>query len=359
MLWANRDALRSQGVHVPGREQSDHFLVGQDVLQAEPSRAFGRPRWHGALERTRRQIEDAGLPTSIVSDERLAAATPEQARRALEHLADFEVHVVYGIRDLPRLLASEWQESVKHGLHRSFPEWVGDIQARRPDDWFWRVHDVGPVLSRWSPADPGRVHVVTVPGPGAPDDELWRRFGDVVGWSVPHAVSGERSNESLGLLEATLLGRIQARLPETASPYHQDRVVRGFVVGDVLASRPDPLPIRVPVTERDWVRSETIVRIEAVTQSGFDVVGDVTDIARLDCGFGTATTDGHEAQMLDAAVDVIARLVAVQVRERVQFDLLRGRVRPLELLAVLRRRARRSRRSLHRRIRRSAGAPDG
>jgi hypothetical protein len=339
MLWANRRTLLEQDVFLPGRDQSDHFAFGQDVLEAGPDRLNERPIWRGAAERTMRAIERDDAPISVISDERLAAASSAQARRVLERLAGFEVHVVYGLRDLPRLLSSEWQQSVKHGLGRTFPDWIDDIRERRPDDWFWRVHDVGAVLSRWAPGDRACVHVVTLPGPGADDGELWRRFARAVGFDPTRTSPVERSNPSLGLLESTLVGRVQARLPAVDLRYHHERIVRGFIVDDVLAGRPDPLPILVPETHRDWLVTETIVRIEAACRAGFDLVGDPADLTDLDRGLGTTTATGHEPEMLDAAVDVIAHLVAVQAHERTQLDVLRGRFKPLDLLMELRRRA--------------------
>ena len=122
----------------------------------------------------------SGNPTVIVSYELLAGATADQAAAAIADLGDAEVHVVFTARDFGRSLASAWQERLKFAV----PTPLEDFKPRQEEDgpraeWGWRTMDPTGVLARWGAGLPAeRVHLVTVPGPGAPPDTLWRRFAE-------------------------------------------------------------------------------------------------------------------------------------------------------------------------------------
>ena len=135
----------------------------------------------------------------MISRRPCAWPTPEQVARVLADLGDAgidQVDVVVTVRDLARQLPAEWQEGVKHGRRDSYPAFlrhrarrarrhVGTDAERRRHRRFWAAQDPVAVLDRWGahlPAD--RVHCVVDPPPGAPSDELWRRFAAALGVAV-------------------------------------------------------------------------------------------------------------------------------------------------------------------------------
>jgi hypothetical protein len=116
----------------------------------------------------------------------LASATAEQAATALRSLAPADVHVVYSARDLARQVPAEWQEQVKHRKGLSYADFLHDLVAEEPSQdssrWFWAVQDWPDVLHRWAAALPAdHVHLVTVPPPGGPVDQLWERYRELFG----------------------------------------------------------------------------------------------------------------------------------------------------------------------------------
>ena len=112
-----------------------------------------RPDWTGSWDLLAGLATSSSARTTIISDEHLAALTPEQVTRAAESLRSREVHVVYTTRNLARLLPSEHQEYVKHRSPLTYEEWTNKIfndRSRGPGKWFWSVHDPVDVVRRCS-----------------------------------------------------------------------------------------------------------------------------------------------------------------------------------------------------------------
>lgn len=309
MLWRNRRALARQGVLVPGDGQTDHFRAGFDVLERTRPPSHPSPPWEGAFDELVADISRSAAHTAVISSEDLSLATRAQAENTFARLDGFDIDVVYGVRPFAGQLTSQWQESVKNSNQLDLPEWIADIRRRDPDSGFWRFNDVGSVLQRWKPPS-GRVHVLTVPGPDAPDDELWRRFLQVVGTSPHRSTHVRRSNESLGYVEASLLARVQSHLPRRAPRNRTRNVVKGVLVPRVLAGRPNQLPIRVPSRERGWVDEETALRRDTLRRDDVALIGDLGELDVRPTSFGPVSLDGRGTDVVAMTRDALAVLLA-------------------------------------------------
>ena len=197
VLFLNRESLAGQGILYPAERFDEHFLAALDLMELH----WGglETQAVGAWDRLAEQVR--GWPgTSIVSHEILATASRQQVRRALDSFGDAEVHVVLSARDLVRQIPAEWQENVKHRRnvgYRAFLDKITDpSRAGELASWFWGVQEVPDILDRWgSSLPPERVHLVTVPKPGAPRDLLWQRFSAVLGLDEAVARAGHRPGE--------------------------------------------------------------------------------------------------------------------------------------------------------------------
>jgi len=330
LLWINKDRLRAGGLYVPGQRQLDHFHFERDLRDNVQPPNHPEERWEGRVGRMAAEMLAEGAPTNVISAERLCAATRPQVESALDQLADFDVHVVYGVRDLASLLTSEWQESVKHGNRRQLHQWLDELESHNDHEWFWQANDYARVFGNWDLGDPSRTHVVTFPRPGSPSEEVWLRFAAAIGWSGRVEFSAGRPNESLGFLEASVVARIQERIPPGFQLVRRVHIMRAEVAGNKLAQREDRMPILIPERHREWITRDTARRLDQLEQSGYDTIGDLADLRDLDRRFGDVSTDGHEAEMLDAAVDAAAELVTLLARERIRNDRLRRKIREAE-----------------------------
>ncbi len=280
-LALNAGSLRRHGYRYPTGAHGDMFLAALDLLDRPwgGMRPQAQGEWEALVRRTRR-----ARGTVVLSHEILAGAKPAEAARALADLSFAEVHVVYSARDVARQVAAEWQEQLKHQrkvTFRTFLRQIRETDQRKTTRWFWRVQGLPGVLERWGNGlPPAQVHLVTVPQPGAPPGELWRRFCTAVGidpaWA-PH--DSERRNPSIGAAESTLLRRLNARLKDAGLPSDQYRaLVRQLVVHETLAARPGMVPVTLPPEAHEWADEVAQSWIEWAKVSGVDVVGDLEEL---------------------------------------------------------------------------------
>lgn len=330
LLWRNQRILATDGVILPGKGQNAHFHAGWDVREAPQSAMHPQESWKGAFERLVADLETTTASRAVITDERLCAATADQVARVMRRLAAFDVHVVYCVRDFAGLLGSAWQQWVKHGSKQTFHTWLDRTREHRATDWFWQAHDVDSVLRRWSPGERRKIHVITLPGPESPQEELWSRLRSVIGWSCDTNTELPPANTSLGFLEATLLSHIQGRIPTDAPAARRRLITHRFVADNVLASMANAVPILVPEHHRDWVEEESERRITTLRESGVQIVGDMDDLRSSDRRFGEVSTAGHEGEMLDAAIEVASRLVGRHAQVQLQVTRLERRVAAME-----------------------------
>jgi len=320
ILWSNRSALKSAGLHVVGATRGDHYRGGHDLRDLPHDPKDPRPDWTGSWNALAGLSGDSSAPSVVISDEHLAALTPAQVDRAVSALRGREVHVIYATRNLARLLPSEWQEFVKHGSKLTFGEWTERVFSSRdkgPGKWFWSVHDPVDVISRWSSHVPAeRIHVITLPLPGADKNELWRRFCRVVDIDPDVATEFEvAGNDSLGVAEAELLRRVNAALPDSFPVWHHRFLGRDVFATRILSPRSKGGKPQLPEVVRPMVQKRSEQAIEGIRTSGVDLVGDLAEVTITeDLSSGDPTpTDG---EVLDASVDAIAALLVRMGRMR-------------------------------------------
>lgn len=311
VLWQHRDLLREHGVLYPGASYDDHFFAAVD-LQQLPFHDAPRPESAGRWDELAATVRE-WPGTTLLSHDVFASATAEQAARAVADLAPAEVHVVVTARDLARQLPSHWQEDVKHGSTEPLPEWYEAIN--RHDDgrwswrWFWQTEDLPGVLARWGGSLPReRVHLVTVPRPGAAPDTLWRRLCAVVGldptWCDPATAAG--ANTGLGTAEVELLRRVNVSLDGELTQPDYEHVVKGVLAHDTLARRRGHR-VEAPAGSADETERTARQWIAAVRDLGIDVAGDLDELLPASVPKPTAGPD--EPAVADTAVWAIGQLL--------------------------------------------------
>lgn len=335
VLFRNRDVLATQGIHYPGEEFDSHFRAAIDLMGL---------RWAGLGEESAGAWDElaaevrAANGTSIISHEVLAGAKRSQVRRALESLGDMEVHLVISVRDLVRQIPAEWQENVKHNSSVSFAKFLTLIEdperSSRIGSWFWKVQHVPEIIERWGPdLPPEQIHLITVPPPGAPRDQLWSRFSQVFGldglWGLD--LRAERANPSIGVAETTLVRKINRTMRGQLTGHYQD-LVRELLVHQTLSQRPGSPRIALPP---EWEQRAMKVSAEWVEELGardYDVVGDLDDLrGRPQSGDwvdpdrpGAKALNRVSLEVIQALLNETARLRDVEQELTAQLDAARG-----------------------------------
>jgi hypothetical protein len=312
VLWRNRDRLAGQGLLFPGAGPVAHFHAALD-LRAIKFGGHDDPAVAGAWDRLVGEVR-AAPSAAVITHEILAGSDDVQIARVGRDLADREIHVVYGARDLARQLPAVWQESLKNRRSRRFDTFLAKVlrpgaEVNPSPRGFWRAQDIVATLGRWS-AIAHRVHVVTLPQSGAAPDTLWRRFATALGLdSDGFDLDVARSNASLSARDAELLRRLNRALPHDLEWPQYDRLVkRRFNRAANLGSA--GRRIRVPAALADEVRARAEATRSALAASGYDIVGDLDDLIPASTSFDDGP--GHRVRVPD---DEVASLAAEVVAD--------------------------------------------
>ncbi|RYC07209.1 hypothetical protein [Nocardioides zhouii] len=311
LWWRHHDELRERGLLLPGRARRDHFtaaaLVKGMSSVVDDLDEHDRGAWDRLVEEARAWPGDV-----LVSNEHFADTPADRASAALADLgsAADEVHVVVTARDLGRVLPSAWQQRVKMGARMPYRKFLGSVRREDGDHKFWRYQDIIAILDTWTAGiSPERVHLVVVPAPGAPRDELWLRAASVLGLDVAGLdTQAERPNDSLGVVEAELLRRVNDVVPrERRTPAYSRHVKGSFVPGQLVGSAPRD-SFAVPDNHVKWIEDSSATVIAALRARPYDVVGDLDDLRPSLADDGRTPDQVSEDELLAAATTVLARL---------------------------------------------------
>jgi hypothetical protein len=310
LWWEHREALRGRGLLLPGDGRRDHFAAAAVVKGMTAVVDTLDERQRGAW---RRLVDETGeWPGDVlVTNEHFSDSPPDAAASALADLsgAAGEVHVVVTARDLGRVLPSAWQQRVKMGARQPYRRFLATVRRGEDDQKFWRYQDVPAILARWSAGLPGgHVHLVVVPPSGAPREELWLRTARVLGVDVSGlGTEARRPNDSLGLVEAELLRRINERVPRPRRTPALTRHVKGTFVPEALAGSAVREPFVLPARHHGWVRERSEAIVADLRAGDHDVVGDAADLLPADPRTGRTPDDASDDELLTAARVVLAR----------------------------------------------------
>lgn len=260
-LRVNRTRLADQGVLLPAGERAGaHQAAALNALGRETDGAGRdlRDTWDRLVRESR---EWPG--TVVISSEMLAPAGPRQIDRIAEDLGPVEV--VLTLRDLNRSIVAMWQETVQNGRAWTWDEYLRGVELGRPGTWdgpreelpaaartFWRQQGAARLGRRWSRA--GRVHVVTVPHPGAAPTLLLERFAEVAAFDPGGFEAARRGNASLGAASTEVLRRMNALLDERGMRFPLGQRLRKRVLAKSIMPRLGVEDPRLGLPVHDWVR---------------------------------------------------------------------------------------------------------
>lgn len=326
LLWNNRKTLRSEGICLPGKVRGAQFAAITELVHGANVPA-GEQASKGSWSELTGEILAHDGPV-VISHERLAASDRSTIARLLDDFAEREVHVVYTIRDLVAMTLSAYPAMLKNGIALTFEEHLARATAGVPEERVWNTR-AGRALRRWgSVVPPHRMHIVTVPPRTAPRTLLWERFSSVIGHDPDNGTTETaRTNESVGVVEADFLHRLNNLAGDDWTPEHQ-QFVRHVLTPRLLSQREGQrkLQLRDPDARAALTR-QTQVLVEEITARGFHVVGDLKDLEvgaappRLDPDHDRVTED----EFTELAMSCTRQLVQLVEVERVKVQRTKAR----------------------------------
>jgi hypothetical protein len=284
-----RPELASAGVSYPGKLQAQH-RAALAVLQ----RPWGWNARGGAVmdrshfDKLARRV--AGTRGRVViSSEFFCEAPADVAAQVVQDLGSDRVHVVVTLRNLGRLLPSSWQQYLKYGLTTPYEKWLTDVFAepgatKNMTPTFWKRHDHGDVITRWSDAvGPDNVTVLILED--VDRSAMFRSFAQLLDVAPDVLVSRMdlTSNRSMTAAEAELLVRLNKKVKKELQWDEYVRFVRrGVALGMVEGREPaaDEPRLHTP----DWALDAAVERgqrsAHAIRASGVRVLGDLEALTR-------------------------------------------------------------------------------
>ena len=311
-LERGREAMLEHDVLFPGPLHHDQRRAAYDLLGR---RIPGDDeKVAGAFTSLVEEILDHPARTVVISEELLGLARPVHVRRLARALRGHRLHLVVTVRDLGRTLLAAWQQEVVSGHSWGWDDYAAAVRdprdGVRAGTAFWLRHDVLRVLDVWGRrVPPDRVHLVTVPPPGAPTGELLDRFSRAVGLP-PGTLPGDLPprNKSLGVTGLEVVRRLNGGLAGKLSHRQYLQVVeRGIRPG---LHRIDDRPLRLPPEELPWVRKRATEIVAELRRRGHHVVGDLDELEPV----GSAAPgerridDVTESELLTATQAALTRL---------------------------------------------------
>jgi hypothetical protein len=317
-LWANRARLAAAGLQLPGYSDRDHSRASRDLRETPRPASDPADPWTGEWDVLAGQALCA-RDRAVISNELLAASSPQQAERAVCSLLRAEVHVVVTVRNFAAFLPAEWQEAVKCRGTAGWEAWLDAVIAaeraadRRRRSWFWRVHDTLALLDMWSRhIPPDQVHVVTVPHQ-ASGSLLWTRFAaameiDPGGCDVTRG----RRNSSLGYAETEFLRRMNEALPADMPDWFYAREIKQILAHGVLSDRPHHARLVLPPSHAAWAAEQAEILVAGLRDAKYDIVGDLADLRPAEEAGHASPADQpapqRAEQQLEAAVQAAVSL---------------------------------------------------
>ena len=192
----------------------------------------------------------------------------------------------------------------------------GRRESARPSAiWNWRTLDLRLVLERWSRAVPDeRIHVLPL-DKTRPRDDIWHRFAGVVGLpGDAYDTASAFANQSMGVVEAELLRRVNQHLGDFNRSFDKGVYIRSFLADERLVPRGGepfwPLPDQIADCRR---RADDVLAL--LDARSFDVVGDASALQVPEEIPERRTPDSvTDAEVADAGAELVAVLLG-DIRE--------------------------------------------
>jgi hypothetical protein len=316
LMDGNRERLADQGVLWVGREWGDQVHAVRDVLDVHPGGQC-TDEAAGAWSRLVDEVDAWQGRAAVVSMEWLVHATAAQVGFIAGSLRHHEVRVIATARDIARAVPSQWQEQMQNWATWAWEEYLEAVTCAEPFSreagrQFHTDHDLGRILRNWVEAIPAeRMRVITVPGRGADDALLWRRFAEAIEVDPEgYDTHVPALNESIGAASAELMRRLNVATRERGLEWRVgDPILKWGLAKGVLSRRRGQEPrLVLPPEHHEWAVLESKRHNREIEELGIPVIGSLDELVPDVPDAAEPVVTGPE-QLLDAAVDGLAGLV--------------------------------------------------
>ena len=334
-MAANHKQAKAQGLLWPGPGWGTHVSAVRELRTLKPGEEL-QP--DGPWLTLVREARAWSGPRVLISMEWLAGLAPEQVAYAVNSFGRDRVEVICTARDLLRSFVAQWQEMTKNRRPWSWGQFVEEMVEEKEgpaEHRFWNQQDIPRILTKWAEqVGWERIHLVTVPPKEADPGLLWQRFCSVIELDGTTFEPPERANESLGVVSAALMHRVNlAAIAQRVSYEEYQRVLHRQLAQRILAPRRgSEATITVTPQVEEWIRGRADRLVDELREQDLDIVGDLADLLPGKALEGREPDAVSDSEMLDVCVDALVSLAVVQyqnnARLRDQVKQLRHQLKP-------------------------------
>jgi BMFP domain-containing protein YqiC len=157
---------------------------------------------------------------------------------------------------------------------------------------------------------------VTVPPEGSDPELLWQRFCSVLDLDGTSFLSPRHTNDSLGVVSAGLMQRVNIRaIDQGVADADYKQVFQGTLAINILAGkRGAEQAIAVSEEVDTWIRARAERMVKKLRRLDINVVGRVEDLLPGSALEGREPDDVDDAELLDACVDALVSLGLSQLQ---------------------------------------------
>lgn len=180
----HREALSSKNILYPrlgatGQHRAAWALSGRYWgWENQGGQTTPRSVWEKTIEKLNTYPD-----TALLSSEFLAELLPEHIESMKSDIKASEVTIVFTLRPLVKMLASQYQQSLKYGMRLDYVGWLDRVLNDKTDaiqnQTFWRRHHHPAVIERWVNVF-GAKNVVVIVGDETEPDFVFISFNDEV-----------------------------------------------------------------------------------------------------------------------------------------------------------------------------------
>jgi len=281
-----RERLEELGVHYAGAGRQPMLaalaMTGRPGRRGDP--AASKRHWQDLVD----DVRAAGRKRVVVSSEFFSDASPEAAAAVVEGLGGARVHVVVTLRQLGKVMPSQWQQYVQNGLRMRYADWLDHMFNQPPYDkptpTFWNRHDQADQVAKWA-AVVGPANVTVVVLDEADRGMLLRTFEGLLDLPAGTLVPDNVSNRSLTLGEVEVIRLLNEEFKRRKwGDELYGRFVRTGIAKKMLTQR-RPEPGEPAITTPKWAQERAAERgaqaAKAIAASGVNVVGDLATLGTI------------------------------------------------------------------------------
>lgn len=267
--------------------------------------------------------------TALLSSEFLAELLPEHIQSMKHDIEANEVTIVFTLRPLVKMLASQYQQSLKYGMRLDYLGWLDRVLNDKTDSiqnqTFWRRHHHPNVIERWVNIF-GADNVVVIVGDETQPDFIFSAFNNNVlklKEQILTQIPETGLNRSLTWPEIQLLYEINKQYDREKGWDDYTTMIRNGIFRNLSNTQANPDDERLLTPSWAIQKSQAIATkfVSQIRDLNVQVIGDLEGIATATVPegenqptIGLSFHDAAKVILMHSQAEVLSQIPSIEIR---------------------------------------------